>query len=150
MFLHRNNLGPFSVGAIVRCTVYWYEGKPQAKNLEEASPSEGEEVLERIASGGMTDMMSMTGITGITGTAGMTGMTGMPGMTGMIPNTGMTMGAGMTMGVGMTTGPSLTAVAGHISDTQLGRFVGTARSSVNNFCNFLSLRHFPTSPTQGQ
>ena len=111
VFLHLNNLGPFSVGSIVRCAVYWHEGKPQAKNLEEASPSEGEEVLERIASGGMTDM-SMIGTTSITGAAGM---------------------AGMTTTTGMTTGPGMTAVDGRIPDTELGRFMGTARSSVGCF-----------------
>ena len=49
VFLHRNHLGQFGLGSIVKCTVYSYEGKAQAKNLEEASALESTECLEQVA-----------------------------------------------------------------------------------------------------
>jgi len=49
VFLHRNHLGQFGLGSIVKCTVYSYEDKAQAKNLEEASALESTECLEQVA-----------------------------------------------------------------------------------------------------
>ena len=40
VFLHSSNLGSFTPGAIVRCTVYLHNGRAQAKNLEEASAAD--------------------------------------------------------------------------------------------------------------
>ena len=55
VFLHRNHLGQFGLGSIVKCTVYSYEGKAQAKNLEEASAKESAECLEQVAAAAAGD-----------------------------------------------------------------------------------------------
>ena len=54
VFLHRNHLGQFGLGSIVKCTVYSYEGKAQAKNLEEASALESAQCLEQVAAAAAT------------------------------------------------------------------------------------------------
>ena len=54
VFLHKSNLGGFGPGSMVRCSVYYHNGKPQARNLQAANEAETAELMEMIAAGSMT------------------------------------------------------------------------------------------------